>query len=222
MLAAIAAGNRTRGGIANYLARKSGDLAHPLTVLEDRGLISREADAFRHNRTTFHIAEPLISFYHAVMRPIWSDLEFTRETPRLWERSKGRFDGNIMGPHFERVCRLWTRHMAPPELFGDYPNRVESGTVHDPANRTTHEVDVVVFGLDDDGRSPVLAIGEAKWQEVMELQHLQRLRRLRELLVAQGRHGAANARLVCYSGAGFAPELRDEAERHDDVVVVGL
>jgi AAA+ ATPase superfamily predicted ATPase len=40
VLAAIAEGNTTRGGIANYLERKSTDLAHPLGVLHDAGLIN--------------------------------------------------------------------------------------------------------------------------------------------------------------------------------------
>ena len=74
VLAAISDGNTTRGSIATYVGRKSGDLAHPLNVLMDCGLAYRRSDAFRDNRATYEIAEPLITFYHAVMRPIWSDL----------------------------------------------------------------------------------------------------------------------------------------------------
>ncbi|MEV6008290.1 ATP-binding protein [Streptomyces sp. NPDC051976] len=223
VLAAIAAGNAGRGGIASYLGRKSGDLAHPLTVLEDCGLITREPDVFRDNRTHFRIAEPLITFYHAVMRPIWSDLEHTRDAGRLWQRSQQRFVGNVMGPHFEHICRHWTRHMAPDKLFGGaYAHHVGSGTVNDPARRTSHEVDAVVFGLDDDNRRPILAIGEAKWGERMGRGHVERLRRIRELLAAQGRHGAATARLVCYGGAGFSPELIAEAAADSEIALVGL
>ena len=43
VLGAIAAGNATRGGIANYIGRKSSEVMHPLNILEDAGLISREA-----------------------------------------------------------------------------------------------------------------------------------------------------------------------------------
>ena len=46
VLAAIAAGNTGRGGIASHVGRKSNELSHPLTVLEDAGLIVRENDAF--------------------------------------------------------------------------------------------------------------------------------------------------------------------------------
>lgn len=222
VLAAIAVGNANRGGIASYLGRKSGDLAHPLTVLEDCGLINREPDMFKDNRTAFRIAEPLVTFYHAVMRPIFSDLEHTRDATRLWRRSRRRFTGNVLGPHFEQVCRYWTRHLAPGELLGDYPSRVGAGTVYDPANRRGHEVDVVAFGLDGAERESLLAIGEVKWGETMGVGHVDRLSRVRELLTAQGRHGARTAKLLCYSGAGFSTELHTRADQGDDVVLVGL
>ncbi len=222
VLAAIAAGNTQRGGIASFLGRKSGDLAHPLTVLEDCGLITREPDVFKANRTRFRIAEPLVTFYHGVMRPIWADLEHTRDATRLWQRSARRFSGGILGPHFEHICREWSRHMAPEELFGDFPNEVGSGTVNDPGRRTTYEVDLAVFGLDDDSRRPLLAVGEAKWGETMGLGHLERLRRIRALLVAQGRLGAERARLACFSGAGFSDELIAAAQADDRIVLAGV
>lgn len=222
VLAAIASGNANRGGIASYLARKSGDLAHPLTILEDCGMITREPDAFKNNRTTFRINEPLIAFYHAVMRPVWSDLEHTRDATRLWQRNQRRFTGNVLGPHFEHLCRHWTRYLASDDLLGEHPHRVERGTVNDPANKTSHEVDVVVFGLDDDNRQPLLAIGEAKWGETMGLSHLERLRRIRELLHAQSRYGADTAALACYSGAGFTDDLRAEAAKNPDVLLIGI
>jgi AAA+ ATPase superfamily predicted ATPase len=222
VLAAIAAGNANRGGIASYLGRKAGDLAHPLNVLEDCGLVSKEPDAFKDNRTTFRIAEPLVTFYHAVMRPVWSDLEHTRDATRLWQRSESRFIANVLGPHFEHVCRHWSRYLAPDDLFGDYVTRVERGTVNDPANRTSHEIDLVVFGLDDDNRQPLLAIGESKWGDIMGLAHLNRLEHIRGLLVEQRRPGAESAKLVCFSGAGFTEQLRGLAAKRGDVIIVGL
>jgi uncharacterized protein len=222
VLAAIADGNATRGGIASYLGRKSGDLAHPLSVLEDCGLIVRQPDVFRENRTTFRIAEPLVAFYHAVMRPIWSDLEHTRDATGLWQRSQPRFVTKVVGPHFEHLCREWTRHQAPPELFGDYPSRVGEGTVNDPTARSTHQLDIVVFALDEDNRSRLLAIGEAKWNETMGVGHVERLRRIRALLVGRDHTGDGHAKVACYSAAGFTPELVDLAARSDDVVLIGL
>jgi uncharacterized protein len=217
VLAAIADGNTTRGGIASYIGRKSGDLAHPLNVLMDCGLVHQQPDAFRANKATYEIAEPLITFYHAVMRPIWSDLAHTRNPERLWGRSESRFTSNVLGPHFEQLCRYWTRYFAPEEITGGFPARVEPGTVNDPGSKKTQEIDVAAFAVDDGGREAILAIGEAKWHATMSLAHLERLRHIRGLLTAQGRHGAATARLLCFSGVGFTAELRDEAARSGEV-----
>ena len=221
VLAAIADGNRTRGGIASYLGRKSGDLAHPLNVLLDCGLVVREPDAFAGNRTTFRIAEPLITFYHAVMRPIWSDLEHTRDASRLWRLSQRRFRVGVLGPHFEQLCRSWLLYHAPEETVGGIPVRVQAGTVHDAASRASHQLDVVAFGLADADPEPVIAIGEVKWNEVMSTTHLDRLRHIRGVLAAQHRAGSARARLICFSGAGFTEGLSREAAHSADVLLIG-
>ena len=92
--------------------------------------------------------------------------------------------------------------------------------MNDPPNRTSYQLDVVAFGLDDDDRRPLIGIGEAKWGETMGLGHLERLRRIRALLVAQGRYGAERARLVCFGGAGFTEELVAEAGRDGAVALV--
>jgi AAA+ ATPase superfamily predicted ATPase len=217
VLAAIADGNTVRGNIAKYIGRKSGDLAHPLNVLMDCGLVYRRPDAFRENQTTYEIAEPLITFYHAVMRPIWSDLAHTRDPARLWERSQPRFTSNVLGGHFEQVARHWTRYFAPEGVVGGFPSRVEPGTLNDPASKKTRQVDVVALGPGHDDRETMLAIGEVKWHETMGMPHLERLRHIRGLLTAQGRRGAARARLLCFSGAGFTAELAKEASGASDV-----
>ena len=220
VLSAIAEGNTGRGGIAGHVGRKSNELAHPLTILEDAGLVMREQDAFRANRTDFRINEPLLAFYHAIMRPYWPQLLRGTGTARIWERSRSRFAGNILGPHFERLCREWTLYHAG-DHFGDWPVEVASGTVNDPANKSTCQVDVAVVGHAEGARPPLLAIGEAKWNDVMGLGHLDRLRRIRELLSANGKHDAARTRLVCFSGAGFTAELREMAER-GEADLIGL
>lgn len=183
----------------------------------DCGLVCRRSDAFRENRSTYEIAEPLITFYHAVMRPIWSDLAHTRNPARLWERSQHRFTSNVLGSHFKQLARHWIRYFAPEETVGGFPSRVEPGTVNDPASKKTRQVDVVVLGPGDDDRETVLAIGEVKWHETVGMPHLERLRRIRGLLTAGRRHGAATGRLLCFSGAGFAPELTREESRASDV-----
>jgi hypothetical protein len=208
LLAAIANGNSSRGGIAEYVGRKSNDLAHPLSVLEDCGLIAREADVFKDNRTSFRIDEPLLAFYYVVMRPIWSDLEHSDDVPRLWHQAQRSFVDNVLSAHLKHVCRVWSLQSA---------KGVGSGTVNDPAKQTRYEPDVVAFGLD----GALLSIGECVWGETMGIDHLDRLTRIRAVLTARGRHGAEDAKLTCFSVTGFTDELRERAAASPDVVLVG-
>jgi hypothetical protein len=187
-------------------------LAHPLTVPEDAGLLRRESDAFRPSRSRVRITEPLITFYHAVMRPEWARLERPGQAGRVWTDTRARFASTVLGPHFEQLCRDWAAYFAEDDAIGGRVASVASGVVNDAARHRTWEVDVVVAAAD--GRT--LALGEAKWGQVMDLGHLERLRRIRQLLVAQDRSGAESVRLLCFSAAGFTAELK--AAEHDGQV----
>jgi hypothetical protein len=221
VLAAIADGRTRRGEIAGFLGRQQSDLAHPLGVLEDVGLVVREDDAFKSNRGVYRTAEPLLTFYHAVMRPAWGDLERAGRARQVWPRQQRTFLSKVVGPHFETICRNWARWEAGPDTFGDFPARVAAGVVNDPAARTQHEVDVVVFGRDDQGREELLAIGEAKWNETVGVSHLQRLTHIRAL--QSGRDGARadRCRLLLFSGAGFTDDLRAAAATDPGIQLVG-
>lgn len=223
VLSAIAQGNATRGGIASYLERPAADIAHPINVLEDVGLVHRDADVFRDNRPTYRIAEPLIAFYHAVMRPVWDQLERPSAGARVWRASRRRFVANILGPHFEQVCREWALHHADPDLLGGLPARVGRGHVNDRSARTQHEVDVAVVGVPDgDGPAPLLAIGEAKWNDAMGAAHVDRLGHVRDLVAQSGRYDTSRTRLVCFSRAGFSDRLRVRSQEAGDVLLVDL
>ncbi|WP_244372752.1 hypothetical protein [Streptomyces griseorubiginosus] len=147
------------------MERKATDIAHPINVLEDAGLLHRNADVFRDNRPTYRIAEPLIGFYHAIMRPVWDQLERPGNASRVWRASRRRFTSNVLGPHFE--------------------------------------VDLAVLAIADGSRPPLLAIGEAKWNDTMGMAHIERLQQIRELITKAGRYDTTGTRLLCLSGAGF-------------------
>ncbi|MGA5759292.1 ATP-binding protein [Nonomuraea bangladeshensis] len=214
VLSAIAAGNATRGGIADHMGRKSPDIGHPLSVLEDSHLIAREADAFRKGRTHYRIREPVIVFYEAVMRGEWPRLERGR-AEAAWRDSRSRFLSQVVGPHFESLCREWAM-LAGPEVFGDLPGAVAAGTVADPGNRTQIEVDVAVLAPEEHGRPRrVLSLGEVKWDEVLTVGHADRLRRARDLLAVKG-YDTRDTVLACYGGAGFQQDMPG------DVRLIGL
>ncbi|MEV0712515.1 AAA family ATPase [Nocardia aurea] len=217
VLAAVAQGNSTSGGIASYVGRKTSDITHPLSVLEDCGLLRREPDLFRGNRMIYRISEPLVTFYQAVARPDWTKWERARDSARLWKRRRHRFESNVLGPHFEEVCRNWVADYAADTVFGGPITRVGSGMVNDPVSKTTHEVDVVVFGELPDGTEALLSVGEAKWNDVMGSGHIDRLRRIRDLLSTK--FDTTHTRLACYSGAGFMPAARAASDRGEVVLI---
>jgi uncharacterized protein len=220
VLAAVADGKTTRGAIAAYVGRKDADIGHPINVLEDAGLIIREPDLLRDRRSTYQISEPVIAFYHAIMRPVWAQLERQGNAVRVWRASAERFSKNILGPHFERICRAWTLNYADPERLGGLPARVGQGVINDAAGKTANQVDVIAAGVADGQQTPLLAIGEAKWGEVMGLSHLDRLRQIKALLDVGSRYDTSQAKLLFFSAAGFSDRLRDAALTDSGVLLI--
>ncbi|MFG1703503.1 ATP-binding protein [Nonomuraea sp. M3C6] len=220
VLAAIASGNSTNGGIAGYVGRKSDQITHPLNVLEDCALITREPDLFRSGRARYRIVEPLITFYEAIMRRRWPELEIYR-AETVWQAVRQTFLAQVVGPHFESLCRDFALG-AEDTVFGEFPAEIGAGVVPDPANRTQIEVDVVALAAQEPGRSRrILSLGEAKWGEVMGGHHLERLARARELLSNKG-YDTRDTVLTCYGGSGFTGELRAAADGDGRVLLVTL
>lgn len=218
VLSAVAEGNSTSGGIANYVGRKANEIAHPLRVLEDSRLLIKEPGLFRPGRATYRIAEPLIAFYQAIMSRDWARLELG-DGASIWRSAQPRFLSQIVGGHFETICRDYAI-MADPELFGGLPAEVGTGVVADPANKTQIQIDVAVLGPAEHGRPrKLLSLGEAKWDRIIDQRHIDRLRRARDLLTAKG-FDTRDTVLACYSGAGFQPDL--VADKPDDIRLVGL
>ncbi|MDT0613284.1 AAA family ATPase [Streptomyces lancefieldiae] len=219
VLAAVAQGNRTRGGIAGYIGRKSVDISHPLNVLEDSHLLMRDADVFRAGKSQYRITEPLINFYEAVMRPAWAQLE-NGQAAEVWAQATERFAAQVAGPHFEGVCREYV--LGPGRsLLSTSLGQIGGGVVTDPKARCQIEIDVAVVGPGSGGAKPsVSLLGEAKWGTVMGVKHLERLGRARDVLAGRG-YDTARCALGCFSAAGFSDALRTEAER-GGVLLIGL
>lgn len=169
---------------------------------------------FRTGRSTYRVCEPLVTFYQVVMRPQWGLLESGRAQV-VWQDAQARFRGQVVGPHFEQLCR---RFAQVEPVFGALPGEVGAGVVADPTRRSQIEVDVVVFAPSEPGEPRrVLSLGEVKWGAVMGAGHSGRLRRARELLGERG-YDVRDAVLACYSGVGFDAVLRSES----DVRTIGL
>jgi hypothetical protein len=164
------------------------------------------AHLYRAGRSTYRVIEPLISFYEAVMRPEWSRLE-SGQTGAVWRDQRATFLSQVVGPHFEALCRDFALYGGAEQLFGGPPGEIGSGVVNDSANRTQIEIDVAVLAPKEPGRPRrILSLGEAKWGEVMGRRHVERLARARDLLTAKG-YETADTTLACYSGAGFHEDV---------------
>jgi AAA+ ATPase superfamily predicted ATPase len=216
VLAAIAAGETTSARIAGRLGRPATALAHPLNVLADAGFVVREQDAFHEKRVHYAIADSLVAFHHAILRPAWSELERPGHALEVWRRMRPQFRAGVLGRTFESLCRTWARDLAPPGTFAGNVIAVRRGLVPDAEERKSHEVDVVVVGEHD----RLLAVGEAKWGERMGASDLARLKRILDLLAARG-HETHDTRIICFGAGGFTPEL-SRAARGGEVTLVGL
>ncbi|MFI7642987.1 ATP-binding protein [Nonomuraea sp. NPDC049400] len=220
VLAAIASGNSTNGGIANYVGRRSDQITHPLTVLEDCALVRREPDLFRSGRARYRIVEPLITFYEAIMRRRWPELEIHR-AEAVWQSVRQTFLAQVVGPHFESLCRDFALD-AGDSVFGEFPAEIGAGVVPDTATRSQIEVDVVALAAQEPGKPRrILSLGEVKWGEVMGRHHLERLARARELLGAKG-YDTRDTVLACFGGSGFSDGLSATAGDDPRVALVGL
>lgn len=210
VLASVASGNNTRGGIAGFIGRKGSDIGHHLNVLEDSHLLRREPDLLKSGRSTYRIAEPLLTFYQVVMRPDWVRLE-TGYAEAVWRNAQARFLSQVVGPHFEQLCREWIMSRADMVL-GEAIAEVGASSLTDPQRREQIEIDVVALAPKDHGRKRrLVAVGEAKWGERIGLPRVERLRRAIELLDQRG-FDVMDTKILCFGGAGFEPavcELRD-------------
>jgi hypothetical protein len=175
---------------------------------------------FRPTRARYRIVEPLITFYEAIMRKRWAELEIHR-AEQVWTTTRQTFLTQVVGPHFGALCRAFALESGDT-LFAEQPSEVGSGTVNDPANRTQIEIDVVALAAQQ-ANSPrrILSLGEVKWGEVIGHHHLERMATARDLLRPKG-YDTDTTVLALYGGAGFTDELTATAAADDRVLLINL
>lgn len=223
VLAAITSGRNTQREVGGLLGRTDQAMQHPLLVLEHAGFIRRDNDLLLAKRPLLRLADPILRFHHAIVRPDQARFQ-QRRTREAWDSAAARFDTQVLGPHFEELAREWTRRFASPETLGGRPRRVGFTSVNDPIGRERFEIDVVAESVErhpGDDRPVLLAIGEAKGGASRPgVGGLRRLERLRDLLAT--RAVVQETRLLLFSRSGFAPELVAEGRGRSDVVLIDL
>ena len=63
------------------------------------------------------IADPIVRFHHLVTRRHLALLE-ERRADEVWSRSVATYRSNVVGPHFESICRHWVNRYASAETLG--------------------------------------------------------------------------------------------------------
>lgn len=142
-----------------------------------------------------------------------------------WSHAAARFESGVVGSAFEGIARAWTSHYASADTLGGVAARVGSTVVNDAAGRSRLEIDVVALDArsdDQPGSKPaLLLIGEAKsGPDRRGIAELRRLEPAKELLA--GRARTERTRLAVFAAGGFTADLRSEAARRSDAVLVDL
>jgi len=224
LLQAIASGRTSQGRIATAVGRAPGDIVHHLKVMTTAGFLIRDHDLLTVRRPAYRIADPIVRFHHLVTRRHLAMLE-DRRASEVWARSEATYRSNVVGPHFEAICRLWVNRYASPETLGGPTGPACRMQINHRDRTRSFELDITAPALRPaaQGRRVVIqAIGEAKATR-LDPSDLARLDRIAGLLTEHPRtsHAATTKRLL-FSMAGFAPDLSEAARRRPDVELVDL
>lgn len=222
VLTAIAGGKTTQSAISAELGREQRAVQHPLRVLEETGFVVRDDDVLRQRRPVYRLADPIVRFAHAVIRPDLARFE-ERLGAEAWVAAADRFRSQVLGPHFEDLARSFTLRHASASTLGGRPARVGAAVVNDAAGRAQHQVDVVATARGSGEKTRVLLLGEAKYTNTARtLADLRRLEHVRALLARRDGLDADHAGLAVFAAGGFDRHLRAAAENRTDVVLVDL
>ncbi|TLQ47519.1 AAA family ATPase [Streptomyces marianii] len=215
ILRAVALGHVTPWAVTQHVSRPRTDVSHALRLLEDCGLLRGEPDAFHTAALRYRIAEPLLAFDHAVVAPRRSAPE-QEDTGGTWERLASDFNGTAVPAAFAQLCRDWALRFASPDTFGAPVATAAHGALPRTENGPEHEAEVVVRG--GGSHRPLLSVGQARWNEIMDIHHLDRLRHVLAVLASRG-EDISRTKPACYGGAGFSPRLHAAQDRGEVLLV---
>lgn len=223
LLQAVAGGRTSQAKIAEALGRTSNDISHHLGVMTTAGFIVRHEDLLADRRPVYRVVDPIVRFHHLINRRHRARLE-DRQALEVWADAEAAYRSQIVGPHFESICRLWVDRYASEDTLGGPADRSASVQVHDRRKREKFELDVVALQRDHKkGKTKVIQlIGEAKAYQ-LGADALERIDQLADLLA--GRSGVTlspTAKRFLFSAKGFTPELTAAAKTRPDVELVDL
>jgi AAA+ ATPase superfamily predicted ATPase len=211
ILSAIVAGNRTPTAIAALTERKATSLGAALDRMIAAGLVVRTPDPLRAKRSLLDVGDPFLRFHYAIIRPNRAAL-VRRHGSAVWARSRETFRSQVLGPHFESLCRAAVLDF---DLGLPYVVDVGATVLRDNAAGLNYEVDVV--GVDEHER--IVLIGEAKASAGPRgVADLRRLDRLAELVPPARRGDQIHRVLFALSGVDDAARRVVDGRRDISIV----
>jgi uncharacterized protein len=214
ILTAVARGDRTPTGISSRTGRPASALARPIERLTEAGLLIQVLDPVRARRSRYELADPFISFHDAIIRPNRTRIR-RRQQRIVWTENEATWSSQIVGPHFERLCReavlLHGAEFGLPSIAN-----VGATSIADAKGRRSHELDLVATGAS----GSIIAIGEAKHTSTARgLADLERLDHIRGLLPTAPDQ---MVRLLLFSARGFERNLIRAASSRTNVELIDV
>ena len=169
-------------------------------------------DPLRARRSRYELADPFITFHDAIIQPNRTRIR-QRQQRAVWAESAATWRSQVVGPHFEGLCREATARYG--DEFGVASvSSVGSTAVADAKGRRSHEVDVVAATAS----GVVVGLGEAKHTASPRgTADLARLEHIRSLLPkAEDRA----AKLLLFSANGFDRNLAKLSLARADVELI--
>jgi hypothetical protein len=201
----------SEAAIAQITQRKATSLTRSLERMVAAGLVVRTPDPLRAKRSLLDIGDPFLRFHYAIIRPNRAALA-RRQAKAVWAHSGETFRSQVLGPHFEVVCRSAVRDL---DLGLPYVAEVGASVLRDEKTGQNYEVDVI--GVDE--RDRVVLIGEAKASHApRDMDDIRRLDRLAALVPPDRR--ADKIHRVLFALSGVNAEVRRAADERPDLTVV--
>lgn len=223
LLQAVADGRTSPAKIAEALGRTSNDISHHLGVMTTAGFVVRHEDLLAARRPVYRVADPIVHFHHLINRRHRARLE-DRQALEVWADASATYRSQIVGPHFESMCRLWVDRYASEETLGGPADRSASVQVNDRRHRQNFELDAVALRCDPQiGKTKTIQlVGEAKAYK-LGTDALARLDDLADLLASRsGVTLSPTSKRLLFSLEGFTPDLAAAARSRPDVELVDL
>lgn len=220
LLEELSTGSKSLTDLATALGRRTPDLQGYLKTLRGMRVVDRHVPVTARQEERNHrwsLGDDFMRFWFRFVFPYQEELKTGLAPSALYREEIEPQLAEHVSPTFEALCRQWLLRSGRATRIGAWwGNALDE---HRRARtRMTEEIDVV--GLT---RSAVGVIGECKWTKapmalgVLEDLHAYKIPAMRQAKVRFARGGP---RTVLFSRGGFRGDLRQVAERRDDVTLV--